>query len=72
MDPSEKPIRMLLLRLRILLGDEVALGPGKVALLEELTRTGSNVKAAARLEMSYMRAWTQIRTMNQCFAEPLV
>jgi molybdate transport system regulatory protein len=59
-------------RLRILVGSQIALGPGKVELLEALSQTGSITAAAKRLNMSYMRAWTLIRTMNRCFQEPLV
>jgi len=59
-------------RLRILLGKQIALGPGKVELLEALSETGSITAAAQRLNMSYMRAWTLIRTMNGCFKRPLV
>jgi molybdate transport system regulatory protein len=59
-------------RLRVSCGDEVALGPGKAELLMAVAETGSIREAAERLDMSYMRAWTLIRTMNQCFAEPLV
>ena len=59
-------------RLRILLGKQIALGPGKVTLLEALHETGSITAAAKRLKMSYMRAWTLIRTMNACFKRPLV
>jgi molybdate transport system regulatory protein len=63
---------LLLPRLRVLVGSQIALGPGKVALLEALRETGSITAAAKSLEMSYMRAWTLIRTMNRCFKEPLV
>jgi len=59
-------------RFRIYFRDEVALGPGKVKLLELLQQTGSIAEAAKQLEMSYMRAWTLIKTMNACFKEPLV
>jgi molybdate transport system regulatory protein len=59
-------------RIRILCGEEVALGPGKAELLELVAETGSIREAAERLEMSYMRAWTLIKTMNACFSEPLV
>ena len=59
-------------RLRVFLGQEIALGPGKMELLEALRETGSISEAARRLEMSYMRAWTLIRTMNRCFKKPLV
>jgi molybdate transport system regulatory protein len=59
-------------RIRVRVGDEIALGPGKVELLELVHQTGSIVKAAKRMGVSYMRAWTLIRTMNACFKEPLV
>jgi molybdate transport system regulatory protein len=59
-------------RLRIRRGEEIALGPGKIALLEQVELTGSITRAAGLLGMSYMRAWTLIRTLNKCFREPLV
>lgn len=59
-------------RLRVHCGADIAFGPGKADLLEALHLTGSITKAAAQLDMSYMRAWTLIRTMNRCFSEPLV
>jgi molybdate transport system regulatory protein len=59
-------------RLRIRRGEEIALGPGKVALLEQVELTGSITRAASLLGMSYMRAWTLIRTLNKCFKKPLV
>ena len=48
------------------------MGPGKAALLEEVQKAGSIVEAAEELEMSYMRAWTLIKTMERCFKQPLV
>ena len=59
-------------RLRIVTGKNIAFGPGKAELLEALEKSGSITKAAGDLDMSYMRAWTLIRTMNRCFNEPLV
>jgi molybdate transport system regulatory protein len=59
-------------RFRIFSGAAIAFGPGKADLLEALEKTGSITKASARLGMSYMRAWTLIRTMNRCFKKPLV
>lgn len=59
-------------RLRIVSSADIAFGPGKADLLEALQETGSITEAAGRLEMSYMRAWTLIRTMNESFGEPLV
>jgi molybdate transport system regulatory protein len=62
----------LLPRLRIVCGEDIALGPGKVDLLALVSETGSIREAAERMHMSYMRAWTLIRTMNRCFKQPLV
>ena len=59
-------------RLRVTCGKDIALGPGKMELLALLLETGSLNEAARRMDMSYMRAWTLIRTMNQCFKKPLV
>ena len=59
-------------RLRIVAGKNIAFGPGKADLLEALEKTGSITRAANNLGMSYMRAWTLIRTMNRCFCGPLV
>jgi len=53
-------------------GSHIALGPGKVKLLDHIRERGSNVSAAKRMGMSYMRAWTLIKTMEGCFKQPLV
>ncbi|MHA7878760.1 MAG: winged helix-turn-helix domain-containing protein [Saccharospirillum sp.] len=60
------------LKLRLHQGDAIALGPGKVDLLEALLETGSISAAARRMKMSYRRAWLLVDTMNQCFTHPLV
>ena len=59
-------------RLRISSGKDIALGPGKAELLALVSETGSISEAAKRMEMSYMRAWSLIQTMNACFKEPVV
>lgn len=59
-------------RIRVVFGGDIALGPGKVELLEHIGRTGSLRKAAAAMDMSYMRAWTLVKTMNGCFKKPVV
>jgi len=59
-------------RIRVFRGGEIALGPGKVDLLEEIEKAGTLAEAARRLGMSYMRAWKLLQTMNACFREPLV
>ena len=72
---SSKPkskLRELRPRFRVICGENIALGPGKAELLQEVARTGSISLAADAMGMSYMRAWTLIKTMEQCFKEPLV
>jgi len=59
-------------RMRVLCGEDIALGPGKVDLLALIGETGSIREAAERMGMSYMRAWTLVKTVNACFREPLV
>ncbi len=59
-------------RLRILLGAEIAIGPGKANLLDALLRTGSISAAAREMDMSYRRAWLLVDTMNRSFRAPLV
>lgn len=66
------PPLALSVRVRIHRGEEIALGPGKADLLRALVETGSIRAAAGRLGLSYMRAWTLIRLMNDCFGAPLV
>jgi len=63
---------LLQARFRIRSGRDIALGPGKAELLGLIERTGSITNAARQMDMSYMRAWTLIRTMNRCFKMPLV
>ena len=57
---------------RIYFDQEIALGPGKVELLQHIGETGSISEAARRMDMSYNRAWLLVRTMNRCFRAPLV
>ncbi|HEX3131591.1 MAG TPA: LysR family transcriptional regulator [Thermoanaerobaculia bacterium] len=59
-------------RIRVLRGSDIALGPGKVDLLDAIEEAGTLAGAAQRLGMSYMRAWKLVQTMNACFREPLV
>ncbi|WP_431470053.1 winged helix-turn-helix domain-containing protein [Sphingosinithalassobacter sp. LHW66-3] len=62
----------LKLKIQIMAGDEIALGPGKAALLEAIAATGSISAAARATGMSYRRAWLLVDTCNRCFTEPLV
>jgi len=60
------------LRLRIRLGDAIAMGPGKADLLGAIDAHGSISAAARAIGMSYRRAWLLVEEMNACFAAPLV
>jgi molybdate transport repressor ModE-like protein len=53
------------LSIRINLGKNVRIGPGKVALLEEIEKKGSISGGGRALKMSYRRAWELIEEMNQ-------
>jgi len=59
-------------RLRIVLGPDIAIGPGKADLLEGIRETGSIAGAGRAMGMSYKRAWYLVETMNRCFERPLV
>lgn len=61
------------LKLAVYIGaDEHKLGPGKVALLEEIGRRGSISGAARAMGMAYRHAWEMIDDLNGCFAQPVV
>lgn len=66
------PAAVLKPRLRLVRGGTILLGPGKADLLEAVRDTGSLRRAAAALDMSYMRAWQLVKTMNTAFRDPLV
>lgn len=59
-------------RLRVVLGRDIAIGPGKADLLEGIKATGSIAAAGRRMGMSYKRAWYLTDSMNRCFRAPLV
>ena len=59
------------IRLRIDFGSTSSIGPGKIALLENIERSGSLSQAARELGMSYRRAWQLLDDLNHSFAEPV-
>jgi molybdate transport system regulatory protein len=59
-------------RMRLSVGERVAVGPGRIALLEALAETGSITAAAKRLGMSYRRAWLLVDELNSALKEPAV
>lgn len=62
----------LKLKVQLLCGEELAMGPGKADLLEAIQSEGSISGAGRKLGMSYRRSWLLVDTMNRCWAEPLV
>jgi molybdate transport system regulatory protein len=60
------------LSLRINLDPEGRIGPGKIALLEEISSSGSISAAARAMDMSYKRAWDLVDDLNRLFGKPLV
>ena len=51
---------------------ELAIGPGKIALLEAIEQTGSITSSAKKLGMSYRRAWLLVDETNRCLVRPAV
>ncbi len=60
------------LRLRVSIGTEIAVGPGKIALLEAVVATGSISAAARSIGMSYRRAWLLLDELNHAMANPVL
>lgn len=63
---------MARLSIRIDLGPDNRLGPGKVQLLEMIAAHGSISAAGRALGMSYRRAWLLVEALNTGFGQPLV
>lgn len=62
----------LKLKLQILCGEAIAMGPGKADLLDAIAAEGSISGAGRRMGMSYRRAWQLVDLMNRCWQSPLV
>jgi molybdate transport system regulatory protein len=59
-------------RLRVVLPNESAIGPGKADLLAAVETLGSIAAAGRSMGMSYQRAWSLIEILNTTFLKPLV
>ena len=59
-------------RLRVDFATLCCVGPGKIALLEAIDRTGSLSQAARDLGMSYRRGWQLLWSLNTSFRVPTV
>ncbi len=62
----------LSLRIRVLRGKDIVIGPGRADLLTHIAATGSIAAAGRAMGMSYKRAWALVEAMNATFAVPLV
>ena len=59
-------------RVRVYRDDRIAIGPGKVALLEAISEAGSIAAAARLIGMSYRRAWLLVDETNRAMKWPVV
>jgi molybdate transport system regulatory protein len=58
--------------LRIYLASSARIGPGKVAILEEIARSGSISAAGRSLGISYRRVWKLLEELNDALGAPVV
>jgi molybdate transport system regulatory protein len=70
--PSRDEPRQAVLTIRVDFGQCGNLGPGKVALMELISKHGSISAAGKEMGMSYRRAWLLVDEINQIFRKPLV
>ena len=64
--------RAATLTIRVDFGAFGYLGPGKIALMELISKHGSISAAGREMGMSYRRAWLLVDEINHIFREPLV
>jgi molybdate transport system regulatory protein len=67
---STRPRPELRWRIRVNMGEAIAIGPGKVDLLEAVGREGSISAAAKSMGMSYRRAWLLVDELNRSLKRP--
>jgi molybdate transport system regulatory protein len=60
------------LSIRIDLASGARIGPGKIAVLEEIGRSGSISAAGRALRMSYRRTWKLVEDLNRSLGTPVV
>jgi molybdate transport system regulatory protein len=60
------------LSIRIDLASGGRIGPGKVAVLEQIARTGSISAAARTLQLSYRQTWDLIDDLNRGLGAPVI
>jgi molybdate transport system regulatory protein len=60
------------LSIRLDLVSGARIGPGKIAVLEEIARSGSISAAGRALKMSYRRTWELVEDLNRSLGRPVV
>ena len=73
--PSPKPLRgapVARFRMRVMAGESIAIGPGKIELLEAIRESRSITAAAKAMGMSYRRAWMLVDEVNRSLKKPAV
>ena len=70
--PGNGDMRHAALTIRVDFGAYGYLGPGKITLMELISKHGSISAAGKEMGMSYRRAWLLVDEINQIFREPLV
>ena len=60
------------LSIRLDLASGARIGPGKVAVLEEIARSGSISAAGRALHISYRRTWELVEDLNRSLGTPVV
>ena len=61
----KKLIHQNFIKIRIQIGKNFYLGPGKILLLETIIKKGSITASAKELGMSYRKAWNLVREINE-------
>src|SRR5271170_5713493 len=70
--PSEPAHTTDRLSIRLDLASGARIGPGKIAVLEEITRSGSISAAGRALHISYRRTWELVEDLNATLGAPVV
>lgn len=71
-DPADAAGKSDRLSIRLDLASGARIGPGKVAVLEEIARSGSISAAGRALRMSYRRTWELVEDLNRTLGTPVV
>jgi molybdate transport system regulatory protein len=73
MKPSRKPSTpVVIVRPRLQLGENAAIGPGKIELLRNIGEHQSISAAAKTMGLTYKRAWLLVDSLNQGLVQPVV